>query len=158
MHTDHLHFLELAIQKARESVAAGGFPAGAVLVKNDKVIAEGISIGYRLHDPTSHAETATVRSACQELATTDLSGCTLYASLQPCVMYYCSANWARVAKIVYGCQKTEEMVKNQYYEGNHNLASINQLSTHNIELEYISQFQLEMKKLISEWEKAVIIQ
>ena len=58
-------FLQLAIKQARQSMEQGGFPAGAVVVKDGKVIAEGISLGYQLHDPTEHAETSAIRKACQ---------------------------------------------------------------------------------------------
>ena len=152
---NHNDYLKLAIQKAKESVDKGGFPAGAVLVKDGEVVAEGVSLGFLLHDPTSHAETATVREACQKLETTDLSGLVLYASLQPCVMCYCTSNWARISKIVYGCKKTEEMVNKDYYEGMHDIQAINSKSNHKIQLEYISDYEDEMIQFISEWEKSL---
>ena len=148
-------YLKQAVEQAKISVKKGGFPAGAVLVKSDQVIAEGVSLGSILHDPTSHAETSSVRQACQKLQTTDLSGCVLYASLQPCVMCYCSANWARVSRIVYGCQKTEAMIQKEYYEGQHDLQNINTKSTHHIELMYLPDFESEMLELITEWEQSL---
>ena len=77
MHTLHEQFLKRAIQKAAESVHQGGFPAGAVVVKNNQIIGEGISIGNILHDPTSHGEMASIRDACKNLSTSDLSGAVL---------------------------------------------------------------------------------
>jgi tRNA(Arg) A34 adenosine deaminase TadA len=76
MHDEYLKFLELAIEKAKESVAQDGFPAGAVVAKDGQVIGVGISIGNSLNDPTSHGETAAIRDACKNLKTTDLSGST----------------------------------------------------------------------------------
>lgn len=148
-------YLKRAIKQAKESVKKGGFPAGAVLVKDGNIIAQGVSLGYLLHDPTSHAETATVREACKKLETTDLSGSVLYASLQPCVMCYCSSNWARVSKIVYGCKKTIDMVSKNYYEGKHDIQVLNSNSNHKIELEYIPDYEEEMKDLIAQWEKTL---
>ncbi|MBI4836627.1 MAG: nucleoside deaminase [Candidatus Abawacabacteria bacterium] len=89
-----LDYLGMAVEQARESVKRGGFPAGAVLVQDDKVISKSISIGNILYDPTAHAESMSVRNACKLLQTTCLSGATLYASLQPCLMCFCAANWA----------------------------------------------------------------
>jgi len=99
-------FMEMAIKQAERSVEQEGFPAGAVVVKDGKVLAEGISIGFKLHDPTSHAETSSPGQACKSLETTDLKDATLYASPQPCVMCFSVANWAGVSKIVYATKKT----------------------------------------------------
>ncbi len=92
--------LKRAIELARESVKQGGFPAGALVVKDGVIIAEGISIGNLLNDPTSHAETASIREACKELKTNDLEGAILYESLQCCVMCFSVANWAGISRIV----------------------------------------------------------
>jgi guanine deaminase len=89
-------YLERAIELARESVKQGGFPAGALVVKDGVTIAEGISIGNLLNDPTNHAETASIREACKALKTSDLEGATLYESLQCCVMCFSVANWAGI--------------------------------------------------------------
>ena len=58
---DDKHFLQLAVEQAKKSVDEGGFPAGAVVVKSNEIISEGISLGFKLNDPTSHAETASMR-------------------------------------------------------------------------------------------------
>lgn len=84
-------FLRLALDQARESVKQGGFPAGAVVVKDGRIISKGISLGFLLNDPTSHAETAAIRKACKILKTSNLEGATLYESLACCVMcFFCS--------------------------------------------------------------------
>jgi len=71
---DDKTFLLKTIELAKESVRQGGFSAGAVVVKDGKAISEGISIGEKLHDPTSHAETAAIREACKILGTSHLDG------------------------------------------------------------------------------------
>lgn len=147
-----LGFLKSAVEQAKESVKEGGFPAGAVVVKDGEIISKGISIGFLLHDPTSHAETASIREACKNLRTTDLNGFTLYASLQPCLMCFSVANWAGVSRIVYGCNKTEEMVKKNYYEGKTDIEKINEQNNRKIELLYIPDFEKEMLDLINKWE------
>ncbi len=145
-------FLKLAIEQARESVEQGGFPAGAVIVKDGKVIAKGISIGNKLNDPTGHSETTSIREACKILKTTDLNGATLYASLEPCLMCFSVANWAGISKIVYGFKKTKAAIKKNYYEGLTNINEINQSNSRKIELVNILDFEPEILQLVKNWE------
>ena len=143
-------YLKLAVEQAKKSVEEGGFPAGSVVVKNDEIISEGVSLGRKLNDPTSHAETSSIRKACKKLETRDLSGATLYASLEPCLMCFSVSNWSG---IVFGCQKTAEMVEKVYYEGSNNLVQINGQNSRKIELVFISDFEQEMLELIKDWER-----
>jgi len=149
---DDKQYLQLAVKQAKRSIEKGGFPAGAVVVKDGKVVSEGISLGFVLHDPTSHAETSSIREACRRLETTDLGGATLYASLQPCLMCFSVANWSGITRIVYGCKKTEEMVKKNYYEGSTDISEINDENNRKIELVYLPDFEREMLDLIEGWE------
>src|SRR5260221_13730485 len=121
-------YLKRAIELAKESMKKGGFPAGALIVKDGIVISEEISIGNILHDPTSHAETAASRDACQKLATTSLEGATLYGSLQCCVMCFSVANWAGISRIVSACRKTEDMSQKGYFQGMASVQEINELN------------------------------
>ena len=147
------NYLELAIKQAEKSVKEGGFPAGAVIVKNREVISEGISLGFILNDPTSHAETACIRKACKKLRTIDLSGATLYASLRPCLMCFSVANWAGVSRIVYGCKKTQEMVEKGYYEGKTDISIINEENNRKIKLVFLPDFENDSLKLVKKWEE-----
>ncbi len=149
----NLEFLNMAVEQAKKSVEMGGFPAGAVVVKNGKVISRGVSLGFLLNDPTSHAETASIREACKKLKTVDLSGAVLYASLQPCMMCFFVANWAGIGKIVYGCRKTNEMVKKGYYAGNNNIEEVNRENNRQMELLFLAGVEDEMLALIKEWEE-----
>jgi tRNA(Arg) A34 adenosine deaminase TadA len=153
MKGDDNKYLKLAIDQAKESVERGGFPAGAVVVKDEKVISEGVSLGFQLNDPTSHAETASVRLACKELETVDLGGATLYASLQPCLMCFSVANWAGISRIVFGCKKTDEMTSKGYYEGKTDMINVNKSNNRQIELVYIPDFEKEILDLIKKWEE-----
>ncbi len=150
---NHKKFLKLAINQAKKSVKLGGFPAGAVLVKDGRIIAKGVSLGFNLNDPTSHAETSSIRQACRKLKTVDLSHATLYASLQPCLMCFSVANWANISTIVYSCLKTDQMVKKGYYLGKNNLTHINQKNLRKIELIFIPDFESDVLKLIQKWEE-----
>ncbi len=132
----------------------GGFPAGAVVVKDGEILTKGLSLGYVLHDPTSHAETAAIREACRKLQTTDLSGATLYESLTCCVMCLAVANWAGISRIVSGCRKTDEMVAKGYYEGKTDATKLNEEFSRKMKLENILDFEKESLDLIQKWEKA----
>jgi tRNA(Arg) A34 adenosine deaminase TadA len=150
---DDKQYLKLAVDQAKKSVEEGGFPAGAIVVKEDKVISEGVSLGFKLNDPTSHAETASMRGACKRLETTDLNGAALYASLQPCLMCFSVANWSGISKIVFGCRKTEEMVRKSYYEGFTDVNKINEENNRKIELIFLPDFEQEMLDLVKSWEE-----
>lgn len=145
-------FLRQAIKQAKISLEKGGFPAGAILVKDGKIISKGLSLGNKLFDPTEHAETSCIRKACKKLKTTNLTGSTLYASLEPCLMCFSVANWSQVSKIVFGCKKNQHMIDIGCYEGINNSENINILNSRQIEIQYIDDFENECLKLISDWE------
>lgn len=152
MNEKDLVFLKRSIELAKESVDKCGFPAGALVVKDGEVIAEGISIGNILHDPTSHAETAAIREACKVLETTDLNGATLYESLQSCIMCFSVAYWSGVSRIVYAAKKTPKMVTDGFYEGTTDNAEINSNNNRQIELIHIPDLEQESLAVIKEWE------
>lgn len=153
---DDKQFLEMAVAQAKLSVQQGGFPAGAVLVKDGQVIAKGVSLGQILHDPTSHAETATIRESCKTLGAASLAGATLYASMEPCLMCLCGAYWSDVSRIVFGCRRTDDMVKNGYYQGKTELQAVNQDNNRQIELVFIPDFEEDVLEIISDWEKSLV--
>lgn len=146
-------FLQQAIEKSRQSVAEGGFPAGAVLVKGGEVIATGVSIGNVLHDPTSHGEVATIREACKKLNTTDLSGSVLYTSLEPCSMCLSAAMWASIPKVVFACRKEE--VPAWFYGGEYETGAINEKFTKPLEILNEASHQVRALEIIREWEKTL---
>lgn len=146
-------YLKLAVEQARKSVASGGFPAGAIIVKNGKIVAEGISVGFKNNDPTSHAETSSIREACKKLQTINLADTTLYASLRPCLMCFSVANWAGISRIVFGCKKTEDMVGKNYYEGKTDIYQVNKENNRQINIEYLPDFEKEILELVKKWEE-----
>lgn len=147
------HFVLCAIEKAKESVAAGGFPAGAVVVLDGKVVGEGISIGNKLHDPTSHGEMAAIRDACKNLKSSDLGQAFLYASMQPCLMCFAASAWASIHKIVYACP--QEAVSPIYYAGHYDTASINASLLSPIEIIHCSQLQQQSLDVVRTWEASL---
>lgn len=150
-------FLKQAVKQAKVSLKKGGFPAGAVLVKGGKIIAKGISIGNKLNDPTAHSETSVIRKACKKLKTTNLEGCVLYSSMEPCMMCFAASNWANVSKIIFACRKNEELVKVGCYESTVLNSEINQKNKHQMEMEFFEEFEDEVLKMIKEWEKSIIV-
>lgn len=153
MNVDDRKYLQMVVKLAKKSIAKGGFPAGALIVKDGDIISEGISIGNLLNDPTSHAETYSIREACRKLKTSNLEGATLYESIECCVMCFSVAYWAGISKIVYACRKTPEMIKKFYYEGESDNAEINERNNRKIELLFIPDFEKESLGVVEEWEK-----
>lgn len=145
-------YLKLAVEQSKKSVAEGGFPAGAVIVKDGKVVAEGVSLGRMLNDPTEHAETSAIRKACKNIKSY-LDGATLYGSLECCNMCFSVANWAGISKVVYGCRKTAEMVSKSYYEGQTENKTLNESNNRKMEIVFIPDFEQECLDLVKEWEE-----
>lgn len=81
---------------------------GALIVKDGEIIAEGINHVHELNDPTAHAETTAIKTACQKLGTHNLEGCTLYGSHEPCLMCFSCAAWARMDRVVYAAAANDQ--------------------------------------------------
>jgi guanine deaminase len=94
-------FLCEAIDLARENVRNGGRPFGAVLVKDDVVIATGVNEIHMTHDPTTHAEFQAIRAASRALGSPRLDGCVVYASGHPCPMCLSAMYLTGVRKVTY---------------------------------------------------------
>lgn len=145
-------FLKKAIELSQESVDVGGYPVGAVIVRNGEIIATGLSNGKQLHDPTSHAETTAIREAAEKLGKRDLVDVVLYSSLEPCLMCYTSSFWAHIPRVVFACGR--DMVTNQYYEGSHDIFSVNEVSHRHIELVHGKELEKEALEVIQRWENS----
>ncbi len=146
-------FLQLAIDKAVESVSMGGFPAGAIIVSKGRIIGSGISIGNKINDPTSHGEMMAIRDACKNVGQTDLTGAVLYSSMQPCLMCLGAAQWSSISKIVFACPKSK--VSNEYYGGNYVPEEINKNLNRPIEFIYVPEMESISLKVISDWEASL---
>ena len=94
-------FMQRAIELSIESINSGGGPFGSVIVKNDKIISEGINRVAVNNDPTAHGEIVAIRNACKELNTFNLSNCSLYSSCEPCPMCMSAIYWSRIGKVYY---------------------------------------------------------
>jgi len=94
-------FMQRAIELSIESVNIGGGPFGSVIVKENKIVAEGSNEVTLINDPTAHGEIVAIRQACKNLNNFNLSGCELYSTCEPCPMCLSAIYWARFDKIYY---------------------------------------------------------
>jgi tRNA(Arg) A34 adenosine deaminase TadA len=95
-------YLRLAIREARDGIAAGQSPFGAVIVKAGEVVAVTHNTVWRDTDPTAHAEVNCIRGAAAVLKTIFLHGCTMYSTTEPCPMCLSAIHWAKIDRVVYG--------------------------------------------------------
>ena len=98
-------FLARAIQLARQNVANGGGPFGAVIVRNGETVAESANQVILIPDPTAHAEIQAIRMAAKNLNSFDLRGTTLYTSCEPCPMCLGAVYWSRIGRVVYASDR-----------------------------------------------------
>ena len=98
---DDAAFLRGAIDLARENVARGGRPFGAVVVKDGAILATSVNEILATNDPTAHAELSAIRAASRNLASPDLSGCTVYASGHPCPMCLAAMRMAGITSVIF---------------------------------------------------------
>ena len=101
-------FMQEAINLAVDNVKSGrGGPFGAVIVKDNKIIARGSNLVTSTNDPTAHAEVMAIRNACKELGSFQLTGCDIYTSCEPCPMCLGAIYWARPDRIFFGANKKD---------------------------------------------------
>jgi tRNA(adenine34) deaminase len=95
-------FMRRCLELAEVAALAGDTAVGAVIVRDGEVVAEGIERTRAALDPSAHAEVEALRQACQHLATLDLSGCSLYSTVEPCVLCGYAIRRTGIAHVVYG--------------------------------------------------------
>jgi guanine deaminase len=102
----HEEWMRQAIALAVENVQKGrGGPFGAVVVKDNQVIATGVNSVTAMHDPTAHAEVLAIRNACAKLKAFQLTDCDLYSSCEPCPMCLGAIYWARPRAYYFACTR-----------------------------------------------------
>ena len=94
-------FMKRAIELSVESVNNGGGPFGSVIVKDNRIIAEGSNKVTSNKDPTAHGEIVAIREACKKINNFSLSGFELYSSCEPCPMCLSAIYWARIDKVYF---------------------------------------------------------
>jgi len=97
------YWMQQAIAEAAKAERKGEVPIGCVIVLDDKIIARGHNLRESNHDPVAHAELIAIRKAARKLGSWRLVNCTLYVTLEPCLMCMGAIILARVPAVVFGC-------------------------------------------------------
>lgn len=99
---EHAHYMQRALEQAREAGRRGNRPVASIIVRDGAIIGEGQNTIFTDFDPSAHAEIAAIRLACGKLKTVDLSGSTLYSTLEPCPMCFWAMQEAKIGRLVLG--------------------------------------------------------
>ena len=102
-HNDE-YYMKLALKQAMKAKQKDEVPVGAVIVKDDVVIARGYNLRESSFDPTSHAEINAIRKACKKMKSWRLEGATIYVTVEPCSMCAGAILWTRIKRVVYGAK------------------------------------------------------
>ncbi len=101
------YFMQEAIKEAKKAFAANEVPVGAVIVCKGKIIARAHNLTELLNDVTAHAEMQAITSASNFLNGKYLNDCSIYVTIEPCLMCAGAIFWAQFGKLVYGAQDTK---------------------------------------------------
>ena len=95
-------YMKMALEEARVALAQDEIPVGAVVVAHGQVVGKGHNLTETLHDVTAHAEMQAITAAAETLGGKYLTGCTLYVTVEPCVMCAGAIGWSQLGRLVYG--------------------------------------------------------
>jgi len=98
------YFMKIALLEAHEASNKDEIPVGCVIVHKNMIIAKGHNLTEQLNDVTAHAEMQAITSASSFLGGKYLTDCTMYISLEPCIMCAGAISWARLSRLVIGCR------------------------------------------------------
>ncbi len=96
------YYMKLALKEAQYAFEEDEVPVGALVICNNKIIGKGYNQTERLKDVTAHAEMLAITAAANYLGSKFLEGCTLYVTLEPCLMCAAALKWARIDRLVFG--------------------------------------------------------
>ena len=108
-------FMRLALNEAQKALKEQEVPIGAVVVAGDAVIGRGHNLVETLADPTAHAEMQALTAAAATLGGKYLQECTLYVTVEPCIMCAGAAGWAQVSRVVWGADDPKKGYR-RYFE------------------------------------------
>ncbi|AKC60790.1 nucleoside deaminase [Clostridium sporogenes] len=119
-------YIEYAIIEAKKALAIGEVPVGAVIVKENKIIAKSHNLKEALKDPTAHAEVLAIKKACKILENWRLKGCKMYVTLEPCAMCASAIIQSRISELHIGtfdpvggaCGSVINITNNSYLKSN----------------------------------------
>jgi tRNA(adenine34) deaminase len=99
------HYMRLALQEAQKAFDADEVPIGAIVVCKGKIVGRGYNLTEQLNDVTAHAEMQAFTAASQTLGGKYLRDCTLYVTIEPCVMCAGASYWMQISRIVFGARE-----------------------------------------------------
>ena len=102
MKRDDNFYMGQALEEARKAFDAGEIPIGAIVVCRDEIIARGHNLTEMLTDVTAHAEMQAITAAAAHLGGKYLNECTLYVTVEPCIMCAGALGWAQIGRVVFG--------------------------------------------------------
>jgi tRNA(adenine34) deaminase len=147
--SEHERYIAMALDDARAAGRAGNRPIASLIVRDGEILGTGRNTMFSDFDPSGHAEIAAVREACRRLKTLDLSGATLYTTIEPCPMCLWAMLEAKVARLVLG-GRLANIPGAQY--GGYSVESFLALTGRRIEL-VTGLLQAECEVLRIEWAK-----
>lgn len=101
LYTDE-YFMKEALREARKAFDSGEVPVGAVVTEGTRIIARAHNMTQQLHDVTAHAEMIAITAASNHLGAKYLMECTLFVTLEPCLMCASAMKWAQLGRLIYG--------------------------------------------------------
>jgi tRNA(adenine34) deaminase len=96
------YYMKLALKEAQKALDEGEVPIGAIIVSNQKIIGKGHNLIEKLNDITAHAEMQAITAASNYIGAKYLIDCTLYVTIEPCVMCGGALFWSQISRVVYG--------------------------------------------------------
>ncbi len=100
----HLHYMKEALKEAKLAFEADEVPIGAVIVCKNKIIGRGHNLTERLNDVTAHAEMQAFTAAANYIGAKYLNECTLFVTIEPCIMCAGASYWTQIGHIIYGAR------------------------------------------------------
>lgn len=101
---DDIYYMQQALAEARQAAQRGEIPVGAVVVCKDRIIARAHNLTETLTDVTAHAEMQAITAAASTLGGKYLNECTLYVTVEPCVMCAGAIGWSQLKRLVFGAE------------------------------------------------------
>ena len=99
---EDIRFMRLALDEAKKAASQGEIPIGAVVVCRGQIVGRGHNLTEMLRDVTAHAEMQAITAAAETLGGKYLTDCTLYVTIEPCVMCAGALGWSQISRLVYG--------------------------------------------------------
>ena len=143
------YFMKEALKEAQKAFELEEVPVGAVIVNQNRIIARAHNMTQQLKDVTAHAEMIAITSASNFLGAKYLTGCTLFVTLEPCVMCAAALKWAQLDRIVFGAHDPREGFSRTSTSILHKKTEVVSGILEEAILQLLKQFFLEQREIFS---------